>query len=213
MKLNKTLSNMPIFTLGFLAGVMFLVACGEEKAKNAVAHAGEEIWELIGTAVYYNDGNVGIGTNSPDYPLHVKGSEDQPDGVIMVEPYEADGISRDPKLIFRDPTGLQLMTIEQHTEGTGIAAHLQITNHQRGIIQFKTNNVEAMRISADGLVGIGNPTPNSALHVDGFIQLDTNSGSPPAAGDCTDEDERGRMIVDDVNDLLYICMASGWVAK
>jgi hypothetical protein len=61
-------------------------------------------------------------------------------------------------------------------------------------------------------LGIGTTDPQSSLQVDGYIQLDTLTAAPPAT-DCDEASERGRMKVDIVNDLLYICTDSGWIAK
>jgi hypothetical protein len=52
----------------------------------------------------------------------------------------------------------------------------------------------------------------ATLQAAGYVQLDTLVAAPPAA-DCDEVSERGRMKVDVVNDLLYICTNSGWVAK
>ncbi len=64
----------------------------------------------------------------------------------------------------------------------------------------------------DGNVGIGTTGPQSALQVEGYVQLDTLTAAPPAA-DCDEAVELGRMKVDVANDLLYICTNSGWVTK
>lgn len=46
----------------------------------------------------------------------------------------------------------------------------------------------------------------------GYIQLETTVLTP-AATHCAAAAHEGRMIVDTVNDLLYICTQSGWIAK
>jgi hypothetical protein len=68
------------------------------------------------------------------------------------------------------------------------------------------------RMAVSVPLGIGTTDPQSALQVEGYIQLDTLAGAPPAA-DCDEASERGRMKVDIVNDLLYICTNSGWITK
>ena len=67
-------------------------------------------------------------------------------------------------------------------------------------------------IVENGNVGLGTTSPQSALQVSGYIQLDLTSGTPPDE-DCNDATEYGRMKVDDANGLLYICVTSGWVYK
>ena len=64
-----------------------------------------------------------------------------------------------------------------------------------------------------GKVGIGTENPKSKLQVNGYIQLATTSGNTPSNSDCDEDTEYGRMKVDEVNDLLYICTQSGWVSK
>lgn len=61
-------------------------------------------------------------------------------------------------------------------------------------------------------VGIGIQNPNSSLQVAGYIQLGLTSGAPPAI-DCKAASDHGRMKVDNVFGLLYICANSGWIAK
>ena len=58
-------------------------------------------------------------------------------------------------------------------------------------------------------VGIGTSTPQSALQVNGYVQLALTSGAPPAA-DCDEATEQGRMKVDGTNNKLYICTSTGW---
>ena len=41
-----------------------------------------ETWVLNSTDLYYNSGNVGIGTNSPDFPLHIYGSSNANGGSV-----------------------------------------------------------------------------------------------------------------------------------
>lgn len=63
-----------------------------------------------------------------------------------------------------------------------------------------------------GNVGIGVAEPNSPLQVNGYLQLGTTAGAPPAA-DCDAANERGRMLTDPADGRLWVCANSGWVSK
>ncbi|HLM55878.1 MAG TPA: hypothetical protein VK422_07075, partial [Pyrinomonadaceae bacterium] len=60
-----------------------------------------------------------------------------------------------------------------------------------------------------GNVGIGTTSPQSALQVNGYLQLALTPGAPPAA-DCDAAAEYGRMKVDAVGVRVYVCTAAGW---
>jgi hypothetical protein len=47
----------------------------------------------------------------------------------------------------------------------------------------------------------------------GFIKLDTTNGATPLAIDCSSDAHNGRMVFDEMNELLYICTPSGWITK
>lgn len=47
----------------------------------------------------------------------------------------------------------------------------------------------------------------------GYINLDTTNGNPPKPNDCSKEQHYGRMLVDEIESKLYICVQSGWIAK
>lgn len=46
---------------------------------------------------------------------------------------------------------------------------------------------------------------------DGYVRLDKTGGAVPPAGDCSDPTHGGRLIVDELNALLYLCTQSGWI--
>ena len=52
--------------------------------------------------------------------------------------------------------------------------------------------------------------PPAVFSIEGFVKLDTTEGSAPADGLCSETGHNGRMVVDDINDLLYVCTGSGW---
>ena len=84
-----------------------------------------------------------------------------------------------------------------------------------------TNSVDGdiFEVDSTGNFGFGTSTPRSLLSVgsgqgnntDSYLQIDSESGAP-AAGDCDTDLERGRMIHDYTNFVLYICGGAtrGW---
>ena len=79
---------------------------------------------------------------------------------------------------------------------------------------LSTKYAERVRIDSSGNVGIGTESPQSALQIRGYTQIDLTSGPPPSA-DCDDDSERGRMKLDGAAraELIYICVDSGWISK
>lgn len=79
-----------------------------------------------------------------------------------------------------------------------------------------------INVGPNGQTKLGGITLNTSLTpaIDGLIvkngytQLALTSGAPSVA-DCTpgDVSEQGRMKVDSVYGVLYVCVGSGWVAK
>lgn len=47
----------------------------------------------------------------------------------------------------------------------------------------------------------------------GYLKLDTLAGAAPDPNHCLSDSDRGRMLFDDANGVLYICAQSGWVTK
>ena len=79
---------------------------------------------------------------------------------------------------------------------------------------FQTFNLgvflpQVMTIRSNGNVGVGTASPQSALQVNGYVQLALTTGAPPAA-DCDNASEYGRMKVDATGDKLFICTSTGW---
>lgn len=66
--------------------------------------------------------------------------------------------------------------------------------------------------AANGNVGIKRGVPLSAVHVTGYAQMATITGVPPAE-DCDSDNERGRIVMDNSDATLWVCVDSGWIAK
>jgi len=106
--------------------------------------------------VYINSysGDVGIGTASPQRPLHVNGTE---------------GVARFTSTASGN-NGFEV--------GIGTASQAFLWQSESQFMQFATNNVERMRIDSSGNVGIGNTSPIDFLSWQ--RQLVVGSGSADA---------------------------------
>lgn len=133
------------------------------------------LWTENGSEIYYNDGNVGIGTNDPNGRLHVTKNSD-------------------PSITFEnngDTTGDRNISINfRHANGIGakISAVRESGDDDGMALDFSTqpvggNLTTRMKIDPDGNVGIGTSDPQAQLGVAGEIRFGTDQnkhavGSP-----------------------------------
>lgn len=171
--------NSRIFAIGSLSGpASFVYRDGNEGAgKVLTADANGKAtwqipasspWALNGTNVFRAMGNVGIGINIPNSPLHVlagPNSVTRPTGVFV----DVNQALIDSRAYIRFSQG-----------GSGYENPFYIgTDFDNGIneiwaednlpIGFGVGNVERMRIAANGNVGIGVTNPSAKLEVGGDI--------------------------------------------
>jgi hypothetical protein len=96
-------------------------------------------------------GNVGIGTNAPNYNLHIN---DSGTGGILQFTSSATGTTTSDGLLV----------------GLGDSGAALFLNRENTPMLFYTNNTERMRILSGGNVGIGTTTPGQKLDVNGNIR-------------------------------------------
>ena len=152
---------------------------------------------------------VGTGASAPLTTLHVR--RDNAGGLGPVFTLMNGGAGADasvaldlsPRQTGADPPSSRLEAIDDGT----FSAHLSFKTKEPGAAANPL--VERVRVTAAGNVGVGTSNPNSALQINGYIQLSVTAGAPPSA-DCDAGNEHGRMKVDAGNARLYVCTSAGW---
>ena len=122
------------------------------------------------------NGHVGIGTDAPSGPLHVR--HDGPSAFI--EMWIEDAVNENVSLRLKH-VGCQNNGFDFSIDST---ESLVINLRENAPMRFQTNNTERMRLTATGSLGIGTSAPTTALDVNGAIRVGqkTVSTLPAASG-------------------------------
>lgn len=122
---------------------------------------GDSVWSLSGEDAYYDEGDVGVGTNSPQARMHVH------EGSIWITGTGEGGLpaaAGDGLRLFRDPDGDGKVFAWDYVTNTARSLSLQ---------------------NPGGNLGVGTDQPETKLHVDGgsiWVTGNAEGGLEPSAG-------------------------------
>ena len=150
--------------------------CIAAVCKTDWSQVGVTQWTTTGASqIYYNTGNVGVGTNNPTSKLFV-GS-----GTPAVQTLPGLNVALGSASYVSASNGTENMFIGADGSGYGVVGTL--SNHGVGI---RTNNTERVRIDTAGNVGLGTQTPSERLDVNGNLKVaGTGTGNITASGTIT----------------------------
>jgi len=128
-------------------------------------------WATSGGNLFYNSGNVGIGTIVPSHRLHVSGDDD------MVKLQSQTAGSNFDGMVFYNNTGTRLGGIRSHTSVVqdGLEDDLELWS-ESGDVTFSRGNVGIGTSSPSDLLTVGSPSTRGVIRVDGSSLL------PPVLG-------------------------------
>lgn len=134
-------------------------------------------WVSSGNNVYYNTGNVGVGTTNPQGVLHISSGTAGDCRLIIQADTDNNNENDNPRIEFWQDGSIQESAIGMTNN------KLNFWNSVgSGGISFYTNTVdgwtnattERLTITSTGDVGINQPTPTYTLDVDGTIRATTD---------------------------------------
>jgi hypothetical protein len=176
MTTNQPLGQRLVVSVGgpLMLGVLVLLSCSQTVLAQA------QQWNKVGNDIYNtNSGKVGVGTSTPSTQLEVNKGQNASTAITVDNGYTTGGNTAYSGLFFKQAgaTRFALNSINDgNTTQAGGPGAIHFWNFANAPILFATNNIERMRVDANGYVGIATAGPSSAA-----LQVGISSGSASPA--------------------------------
>jgi hypothetical protein len=141
------------------------------------ANDNSSLWQNLDSRIYYNSGNVGIGTDNPQIQLHLN-SAGVSSGLLLTN--NASGNTLDDGLIF----------VSQYQADEPGNRYALILNQENSPLYIGTNDnwPGDITLLPGGNTGIGTTNPTARLHVNGQVRI---GGGSPGSGKVLTSDATG----------------------
>ncbi len=163
---------------------------------------GASIWSQNESAIYYNNGNVGIGTSSPGSLLHLNTATATSVTLLTLES-DINNANEYNEILFKVTGGLNYGAIRSHVGGINDSYMTFATTTDGGTL------VQHMTIDYDGYVGIGTNNPGRKLDIEGtvsvYMEFDATDYSQFVIG----SESRGFVIYDDTTNDYRMVIQNG----
>jgi hypothetical protein len=159
----------PGYPLDVVGDVNFTGTLRQNGVLYASGGGGSSQWSNTSSNVYLLSSNVGIGTSTPQYPLEVNGDVGITGNLNMVNKILTFGGLKITASSSNYGSVTTVLTLPgSSNEGSNLLLYAS-SNSASNYIRFAASNVELVRMTGNGYVGIGTSNPQYPLDVRGSL--------------------------------------------
>lgn len=204
-------------TGGTVNGVLYLDGSKAVASGSAVTYDGATFTITGNVNLSTSSGNVGIGTASPTFKLHVQTSDDSATGAFVRN--SSTGSAASGSVLAASAVGNLILRAHSAAHSvwpnrtliqsdSGFTNGLAILTAGANPLSFWTNSTERMRVDANGNVVAGASAALATNATNGFLYVPTCAGTP--TGTPTAVTGMAPIVVNTTNNKLYFYSGGAW---